>query len=265
MKKIIVTTIIIANLFSVSIKISEAGEYKLVKRPMLMKSTTPYAPYSKATDPSVCEAYKENLNSLSQAIHPMSCNRQINTKIKGFEEINWSKIKSNEAIQLLVPIKIKTSRNPTDNVERRQRLIKVLSDDVKEGITKFYIAYFDINNDQNPDTIIRESQYNTKTYRSCNNGEYIENPSFHVYYIFAKKEGKLIFDEKKSDYFHRKSGSAFNIFRYNKRTYLDTWKKDYIDPWQHSNAKSWYLKVYETDQALTRIAKKLVCEYVYKQ
>lgn len=245
-------------------KPSNAGEYKLLNRPLLMKSTTPYAPYPKATDPSICKAYEKNLNSFPNEKHPMSCSRKINSDIEGFEEIEWKKMESGEAIDLLVPLKIRMSRNPVDSKERRSRLTQVLSDSVKDGILKFSIASFDINNDKKDETVIRQSYHNTKSYTACENGIYTNRSGFFGYYIFNVDSRKLIFNEKNSDNFHRESGSAFNIFRYNNITYLDTWRKDYIDPWQHKKKRSWYLKVYEVEEVLSGIAKTPICEYVYK-
>ncbi len=265
MKKYILLMLLTIGFLGGCSKSSDAGEYKLLSRPLLMKSTTPYAPYPKATDPSVCKAYEKNLNSFPDEIHPMSCNRRINTNIKGLEEIIWKEMDSNEAIKLLVPIKIKTSRNPVDSKERRTRLIKVLNDDVNAGIIKFNIASFDIDNDHNTETIVRESTHSTKTYTACVDGKYKENPGYYTYYIFTVSSGELVFDEKNSDHFYGGSGSAFNIFKYNNRIYLDTWKRDYIDPWQHKNKKAWFLKIYETKAAYAGIAKRLVCEYVFKK
>ena len=265
MKRQVLFSLLTIGLLGGCTEPSNAGEYKLLNRPLLMKSTTPYAPYPKATDPSICKAYEKNLNSFPNEIHPMSCNRKINADIKGFEEVKWKKMDSDKAINLLVPIKIKTSRVPIDNEERRSKLIKVLNEDVNLGIIKFSIANFDIDNDDRADTIVLQSYHTTKEFTACVDGKLKGIPRYKKYYIFSMDSDELVFNEKKTKNFNYKSGSAFNIFRFNNRTYLDTWKKDYIDPWQHKNEKKWFLKVYETRPAYAGIAKRLVCEFTYSK
>ena len=242
---------------------SDAGEYKLLDRPLLMKSTTPYASYPKAKDSSLCKAYEENLNSFPTMIHPMTCIRPVNTEIQGFEEIAWKKMDGEKAIKLLVPEIVRTRKSSLSVDKRLSNFYEVFRKRLNEGVISFSIASFDLGNNKKKKTIIRKSSHNVKQYRACVEGEYKNRRDFYVYYIFTNKNGKFVLDKKYKNSLEPKSGSAFNIFRYNNKIYLDAWKKDYVDPWQHKSERSWYLKLYETNEVLSGIAKTPVCEYVF--
>ncbi len=264
MKKQIYLIVIVIGLLGGCSKPSKAGEYKLLHRPLLMKSTTPYAPYPKATDPSVCKAYEKNLNSFPDEIHPMSCNRRINETINGLIGIEWKLLEGSESVDLLVSAIIDkmAEREIVDESKQRTNLHNSISQRIKDRKKQISIEHFDIDNDGNGNVVIRVSNINVPPPLGCVDGKYTDSSYYYQYYIF---DGKDKINKRSTRSLKYKQGSSFNVFRFNNRIYLDTWKRDYIDPWQEKNEKKWFLKVYETRPAYAGIAKRLVCEFTYSK